>query len=56
MFKFIRESFLELKRITWPRYGEVIGNGKQVFWLVLFVSMFLGAVDYVMYLAVAHVF
>ncbi|UGQ16077.1 preprotein translocase subunit SecE [Borrelia sp. RT5S] len=56
MFKFIKESVSELKKVTWPRYSEVIGNGKQVFWLVFLVSMFLGVVDYFMYLAIAYVF
>ncbi|AAX16904.1 preprotein translocase subunit SecE [Borrelia hermsii] len=56
MFKFVKESVLELKKITWPKYGEVIGSGKQVFWLVVFISIFLGIVDYIMYLAIAYVF
>ncbi|AAX17725.1 preprotein translocase subunit SecE [Borrelia sp. MN22-0132] len=56
MFKFVKESVLELKKITWPKYGEVIGSGKQVFWLVVFISIFLGIVDYIMYLAITYVF
>ncbi|AHH03377.1 Protein translocase subunit secE [Borrelia nietonii YOR] len=56
MFKFVKESVLELKKITWPKYSEVIGSGKQVFWLVVFISIFLGIVDYIMYLAIAYVF
>ncbi|AJA90216.1 preprotein translocase subunit SecE [Borreliella chilensis] len=56
MFRFIKESILELKKITWPKYNEVVGNGKQVFWLVFFVSIFLGVVDYLMFLVVTYVF
>ncbi|WP_024653878.1 preprotein translocase subunit SecE [Borrelia persica] len=56
MFKFFKESILELKKITWPKYGEVIGSGKQVFWLVVFISVFLGMVDYIMYLAITRIF
>ncbi|WKC57951.1 preprotein translocase subunit SecE [Borrelia sp. P9F1] len=56
MFKFIKGSILELKKVTWPRYVEVVGSGKQIFWLVFFISMFLGVVDYVMYLAISYVF
>ncbi|WP_024655417.1 preprotein translocase subunit SecE [Borrelia hispanica] len=56
MFKFFKESVLELKKITWPRYNEVIGSGKQVFWLVVFISVFLGTVDYIMYLVITYIF
>nr|WP_235691496.1 preprotein translocase subunit SecE [Borreliella americana] len=56
VFRFIKDSILELKKVTWPKYNEVVGNGKQVFWLVLFVSIFLGIVDYLMFLVVTYVF
>ncbi|WKC76116.1 preprotein translocase subunit SecE [Borreliella valaisiana] len=56
MFRFIKDSILELKKVTWPKYNEVVENGKQIFWLVLFVSIFLGIVDYLMFLVVTYVF
>ena len=47
--KFIRECILELKRVSWPSKEEVIASTKTVVISVLFISLLLGVLDYLLF-------
>ncbi|PIF02843.1 MAG: preprotein translocase subunit SecE [Desulfococcus sp.] len=43
--QFLREVKVELKRVTWPSRKQTIGSTVVVLFVVMVVSLFLGAVD-----------
>ena len=47
--KFIRECILELKRVSWPSKEEVIASTRIVVISVLFISLLLGVLDYLLF-------
>jgi preprotein translocase subunit SecE len=44
--KYIKDSITELKKVVWPTKKEVIKKTGQVLFISLFVSFFLGVVDF----------
>jgi preprotein translocase subunit SecE len=44
--QYIKDSIKELKKVVWPSRGEVIKKTGQVLFISLFVSLFLGVVDF----------
>ena len=48
MFEFIRESREELKKVAWPEKDEVSNFTIVVIVTLIFVSVFLGFVDFVL--------
>jgi len=44
--QFLRESKMELKKVKWPTRKELLASTAMVIFLVLFVSFFLGLIDF----------
>jgi preprotein translocase subunit SecE len=44
--QFLRESKVELKKVTWPTPKEALASTSVVLAVVIIVSMFLGLVDF----------
>ena len=44
--QFIRESRVELRKVTWPTPKEALASTSVVIVVVIIVSMFLGVVDF----------
>lgn len=45
LINYIRESFGELKKVTWPRKDEVVMSTVLIIVFVILVALFLGFVD-----------
>ena len=43
--QFAKEVYLELSKVTWPKFDEFIGSTIVVLILVTFFSIYLGLVD-----------
>lgn len=43
---FVKEAIQELRKVTWPDKRETLGTTAVVLLLVLFLSMYLGLVDF----------
>ncbi len=44
--KYIKDSIAELKKVVWPTKKEIIKKTGQVLFISIFVSVFLGIVDF----------
>ena len=44
--QFVKEAWIELKKVTWPSRKQTIGATTVVLLLVILVSIFLGIVDF----------
>jgi preprotein translocase subunit SecE len=44
--QFLRESRVELRKVTWPTSKEALASTSVVIVVVIIVSMFLGVVDF----------
>jgi preprotein translocase subunit SecE len=56
MQQFFKEVRLEFSKILWPSTNELVGSLIVVLLLVLFFSVYLGAVDYVFYRIAEQIF
>jgi preprotein translocase subunit SecE len=56
MQQFFKEVKLEFSKILWPSTNELVGSLVIVLLLVLFFSVYLGAVDYVFYRLAEQIF
>lgn len=45
--KYIGESKIELKKVTWPTREQVIAGTIIVFMVVIIISIYVGIVDYI---------
>jgi len=43
---FLRESRVELRKVTWPTSKEALGSTSVVIVVVIIISLFLGVVDF----------
>jgi preprotein translocase subunit SecE len=43
--QFVKEAWIELKKVTWPSQKETLGATAVVLALVILVSLYLGLVD-----------
>lgn len=48
LFTFIRESYAELKRVTWPSRKEVLGSTLVVFIVVGIIMLFIALFDFLL--------
>jgi preprotein translocase subunit SecE len=46
--QFIKEAWIELKKVTWPNQKETLGATAVTLALVILVSMYLGLVDMIL--------
>jgi preprotein translocase subunit SecE len=46
--QFVKEAWIELKKVTWPSQKETLGATAVVLALVMLVSLYLGLVDMVL--------
>jgi len=44
--QFVREAWQEMKKVVWPSRKETLGGTGMVLILVIFISIFLGLVDF----------
>jgi preprotein translocase subunit SecE len=56
VFRFFREVKSELGKVVWPKYGEFVGSTIVVLVLVLFFSVYLGLLDFMLSRAAEYVF
>ena len=56
LIQFFRESFQELKKVTWPGRDEVVSSTKVVLISVVLIAAALGLVDYVLFKGVELIF
>lgn len=54
--QFFRESYAELRKVTWPSREEVGNSTKIVLISVSLIAVFLGLVDYVFFQAIDLIF
>ena len=54
--QFFRESYAELRKVTWPSREEVGSSTKIVLISVSLIAVFLGLVDYVFFQAIDLIF
>lgn len=45
--KYVNESRIELKKVTWPTREQVVAGTVVVFVIVLIVSIYIGIMDYI---------
>jgi len=47
--QYFKDSFLELKKVNWPSKKETLRTTFSVIILSLFVALFLGLIDYILF-------
>ncbi len=53
---FFKESYAELKKVTWPSKDEVISSTKVVLVSITIIAIALGIVDYLFFAAMDFIF
>jgi len=56
IIRFFKESFAELKKVTWPSREEVASSTKVVLVSVLFIALILGLVDFLIFTGIDLIF
>ncbi len=56
IIRFFKESFAEIKKVTWPTREEVTSSTKVVLISVALVAMALGLVDFLIFKGIELVF
>jgi preprotein translocase subunit SecE len=56
IFRFFKESFAELKKVTWPSREEVASSTKVVLVSVILIAIALGIVDFFIFRGIDLVF
>lgn len=54
--KFFVEVWSELEKTTWPGFNELMGSVIIVLIVVCFFTVYLGAIDFMLYKAVGRLF
>ncbi|MBN2351916.1 MAG: preprotein translocase subunit SecE [Spirochaetales bacterium] len=49
IIQFFKDSFAELKKVTWPSRDEVLASTKVVIVTILLVALILGIFDVILY-------
>ncbi|MBA7477237.1 Protein translocase subunit SecE [subsurface metagenome] len=56
IIRFFKESFAELKKVTWPSREEVASSTKVVLVSVLLIALVLGLVDFLIFTGIDLIF
>jgi preprotein translocase subunit SecE len=56
VIQFFRESYAELRKVTWPSRDEVVSSTKVVLVSVALIALALGIVDFLLFEAIDLVF
>jgi preprotein translocase subunit SecE len=56
LVRFVKESFAELKKVTWPSREEVASSTKVVLVSVVLIALALGMVDFLIFRGIDLIF
>jgi len=56
IIRFFKESFAELKKVTWPSREEVASSTKVVLVSVILIALVLGLVDFLIFTGIDFIF
>lgn len=56
IIRFFKESFAELKKVTWPSREEVASSTKVVLVSVVLIALALGLVDFLIFTGIDFIF
>jgi len=56
IIRFFKESYAELKKVTWPSREEVVSSTKVVLVSVILIALALGLVDFLIFRGIDLVF
>jgi preprotein translocase subunit SecE len=56
ILQFLKDSFAELKKVTWPTRDEVLASTKVVLIAILLTALLLGLVDLLLYQGLYFIF
>ena len=56
LVRFVKESFAELKKVTWPSREEVASSTKVVLVSVVLIALALGVVDFLIFRGIDLIF
>jgi len=56
IIQFIKESYAELKKVTWPSTEDVAASTKVVLVSVFLISVALGLIDYLLFKGIEKIF
>jgi preprotein translocase subunit SecE len=56
IIRFFKESFAELKKVTWPSREEVASSTKVVLVSVILIALVLGLVDFLIFTGIDLIF
>jgi preprotein translocase subunit SecE len=56
IIRFFKESFGELKKVTWPSRDEVVSSTKVVLVSTILIAIALGLVDYLIFRGIDLIF
>jgi len=56
IIRFFKESFAELKKVTWPSREEVASSTKVVLVSVILIALTLGLVDFLIFTGIDLIF
>jgi preprotein translocase subunit SecE len=56
IIRFFKESFAELKKVTWPSREEVASSTKVVLVSVILIALALGLVDFLIFTGIDFLF
>jgi preprotein translocase subunit SecE len=56
IIRFFKESYAELKKVTWPSREEVTSSTKVVLVSVILIALALGIVDYLIFQGIDFIF
>ena len=56
IIRFFKESYAELKKVTWPSREEVTSSTKVVLVSVILIALVLGIVDYLIFQGIDFIF
>ncbi len=56
IIQFFKESYAELKRVTWPSREDVAASTKVVLVSVFLISVALGFIDYLLFKGIEWIF
>ena len=56
IIQFFKESYAELKKVTWPSKEDVIASTKVVLVSIFLISIALGLIDYLLFKGIEWIF
>jgi len=55
LVQYVKESYVELKKVTWPTRKETVNYTLLVIGISLFVAAFIGIADYILNLGIEQI-